>query len=294
MKAYIKLARPHHWIKNILVLLPLICSGQFFQGARLLRGLWAFGAFSLMASAIYCINDIRDRERDRLNPAKAGRPLASGAVTVRQALACCGVLLALSLGCGYFAARENALAWFWLGLYFLLNLGYSLGLKDRPLLDIAILAAGFLLRMLYGGAATGIELSKWLCLTVIFMSFYLGLGKRRGELVGGKAQSRKVLEVYSVSFLDQHLHMCMALMVVFYTMWTVDDLTVARVGGESLIWTVPLVVLICMRYNLTAEEQADGDPVEVLLRDRPLLCMGLLLALVIVGLIYIRGAIALY
>lgn len=287
MKPYIKLARPHHWIKNLLVLLPLMCSGQMLQWERLRHGLWAFLAFSLLASAIYCINDIRDREKDRLNPSKCHRPIASGAIGVPQALIYCGVLLALALVCGYLAAGSSPLAWLWLGAYYLLNLGYSLGLKNLPLVDIAILVSGFLLRMLYGGAVTGIELSKWLCLTVIAMSFYLGLGKRRGERIGGKAESRAVLKFYSESFLDKNMYMCVALTVMFYALWTVDALTVARVGSEALIWTVPLVILICMKYSLDVEGESDGDPVEVLLHDKLLLFMGLALALIIFLVIYL-------
>lgn len=287
MKQYIKLARPHHWIKNVLVLLPLICSGQMLQWEKLRRGIWAFLAFSLLASAIYCVNDVRDREKDRKNPAKCSRPVASGAVSVPQALICCGVLLALALVSGYLAAGWNGWAWLCLGAYFLLNLGYSLGLKDLPLVDIAILVSGFVLRMLYGGTVTEIELSKWLCLTVIAASFYLGLGKRRGERIGGKAESRKVLKFYSESFLDKNMYMCVALGIMFYALWTVDSLTVARAGGESLVWTVPLVILICMKYSLDVEGESDGDPVEVLLRDKLLLLMGLALVLIISLIIYL-------
>lgn len=287
MGRYIKLARPHHWIKNALVLLPLCCSGQLLRWEKLQEGLWAFLAFSLLASAIYCVNDVRDREKDRQSPTKRNRPVASGAIGVPGALSFCGLLLVLALVCGWMAAGARPLAWLWLGLYFLLNLGYSLGLKNVPLVDIAILASGFLLRMLYGGAVTEIELSKWLCLTVISMSFYLGLGKRRGERLGGGEGSRKVLKYYTKTFLDENMYMCVALTVMFYALWTVDELTVARVGSEALVWTVPLVILICMKYSLDVEGQSDGDPVEVLLHDRLLLCMGTLLAAVILLLIYL-------
>lgn len=284
---YIKLARPHHWIKNILVLLPLLCSGQFLEWDRLGRALWGFLAFSLLASAIYCINDIRDRDKDRNNAAKCHRPIASGAVTVPSALVFCGVLLAGALACGYLAAGLRRNCWLAFGAYFLLNLGYSLGLKDKPLIDIAILVSGFLLRTLYGGAVTDIVLSKWLCLTVMAASFYLGLGKRRGEIRGRTGGTRAVLRYYSESFLDKNMYMCLALAVMFYALWTVDDLTVARVGSENLVWTVPLVILVCMKYSLAVEGESDGDPVEVLLHDRPLLGLVLLLAVIVVAVIYL-------
>ena len=284
MRHYIKLARPHHWVKNALVLFPLIFSGQLLT-AKFRQGLWGFLAFCLLASAIYCVNDIRDRERDREHPSKRLRPVAAGNVSVRGAAVFGGVLMLLALLCGIFAAGGNLVAWLWLALYFLLNAGYSMGLKNLPLIDVAILASGFLLRLLYGGAVTEIELSKWLCLTVISLSFFLGLGKRRGELMSG-AGSRKVLEFYSERFLGYNMYMCMALAVMFYALWTVDEMTAARVGGEKLVWTVPLVILCCMKYSLDVEGQSDGDPVEVLLRDKLLLALGGVLALIIFGLIY--------
>jgi 4-hydroxybenzoate polyprenyltransferase len=287
MRGYWKLARPHHWVKNVLVLLPLMCSGQLLLWEKLSRGLWAFLAFSLLASTIYCINDVRDRDKDRQNPEKAGRPVAAGVLSPKQALGFGGVLFLLAAVCGFFAAGRDGISWLWLGCYFVLNLGYSLGLKNYPLVDIAILAAGFLLRLLYGGAVTDIELSKWLCLTVIAMSFYLGLGKRRGERLGGQAQSRAVLKYYSEGFLDKNMYLCVALGVMFYALWTVDDLTVRRVGGEALVWTVPLVILICMRYSLDLETHAHGDPVEVLLHDKLLLLLALLLGLAIFAVMYL-------
>lgn len=286
MKAYIKLARPHHWIKNFLVLLPLLCSGHFLETRRLARGLWGFLAFSLLASAIYCINDVKDRERDRENPAKCRRPVASGEIAPSRALLFGGVLLVLAVGCELLAARTNPWCHVALGAYFLLNLAYSLGLKHVPLVDIAVLASGFLLRMLYGGAVTDIVLSKWLCLTVVSASFYLGLGKRRNELRNQTGEGRPVLRYYSESFLDKNMYMCLALAVMFYALWTMDALTVARAGSEGLIWTVPLVLLICMKYSLDVEGQSDGDPVEVLLHDRILVLLVLLLGLVIGCMIY--------
>ena len=245
MRAYLELARPHHWVKNLLILLPLVFSGRLGEWPLTGQALAAFVSFSLAASAIYCVNDVRDAEKDRRNPAKQHRPVAAGRVSPRGALGFCGLLLALAVLSGIPAAGSRPMGWLWLGLYLLLNLGYSLGLKDLPLVDVAILASGYLLRILYGGAITGIELSKWLCLTVIAMSFYLGLGKRRGELMSGTG-SRAVLRYYSERFLGYNMYMCVALAVLFYALWTVDPLTVARAGGEGLVWTVPLVLLICM------------------------------------------------
>lgn len=286
MKAYLKLARPQHWIKNFLVLLPLLCSGHVLEWQRLEGGVWGFLAFSLLASAIYCVNDVKDAEKDRQNPSKCRRPVASGAIEPPRALVFGGILLVLAVGCGVLAGGKNPWCYGALGAYFLLNLAYSLGLKNVPLLDIAVLVSGFLLRMLYGGAVTGIVPSKWLCLTVVSASFYLGLGKRRNELRNQKGQTRAVFRYYSESFLDRNMYMCLALAVMFYALWTMDAQTVARVGSDGLLWTVPLVILICMKYSLDVEGQSDGDPVEVLLHDRVLLFLAVLLGAIIGILIY--------
>lgn len=286
MKDYIKLARPHHWMKNALVLLPLLCSGQVTEWQRLRAGLWGFLAFSLLASGIYVINDIRDREKDRLSSTKCHRPIASGKIPVPQAIGYCVVLLLMALGCGYLAAGLRPSCWVALLAYFLLNLGYSFGLKNVPLVDIAILVSGFLLRMVYGGAVTEIVLSKWLCLTIISISFFMGLGKRRGELTS-QTNRRSVLKYYSESFLDKNLYMCVALAVMFYSLWTVDEMTVSRVGSDNLVWTVPLVILICLKYSMNVEGDSDGDPVEVLVHDKILLAMIGLLGIIIFALIYL-------
>lgn len=272
-------------MKNVLVLVPLLFSGQIGEMDRLIPALWGFLAFSLLASAIYVINDIKDVEKDRANSHKCHRPIASGAIPPSSAALYAVGLLAAVVVCGYMASARNAMGMVWLALYFLLNLGYSFGLKNIPLVDIAILVSGFLIRVLYGGAVTEISLSKWLCLTVTAASFYLGLGKRKGELTGQKSQ-RSVLKYYSYEYLDKNMYVCMALTVMFYTLWTVDSLTVIRVGDDRLIWTVPLVLLIFMKYNLDANSQHDGDPVEVLLHDKVLLLLGAVLAFIVFFLIY--------
>ena len=287
MKHYIRLARPAHWMKNVLVLLPLLCSGQFLDPEKLAHGLWGFLAFSLLASAIYVLNDIRDREKDRKSTTKCRRPIAAGLISVPHATVYCVILVLLAAVLGYLAAGTKASAWALLLLYFALNLGYSFGLKDVPLIDITILALGFLLRMLYGGEVTDIAPSKWLCLTIIALSFYMGLGKRRGELRSQKGDTRAVLKYYNQSFLDKNMYMCVALAIVFYALWTVDEFTVLRVGSENLIWTVPLVILICLKYSLDVEGQSDGDPVEVLLHDKILLLLLGILGLVMVLFLYI-------
>lgn len=231
MKDYIRLMRPKHSIKNVLVLLPLVFSGQLLDPTLLCRALCAFAAFCALASLIYIINDIRDADRDRQHPTKCNRPIASGAVPVSHAVAEAG-LLVVFLGALGFLCRFSPESWAYLGVYFVLNLGYSFGLKNVPLLDVVILVSGFLLRVLFGAAVTGIAISGWLYLTVTSVSFYMGLGKRRGELRLSGESTRQVLRYYSYEFLTQSMQMCLTLAIVFYSLWSVEK-------GAGLMWTVP-------------------------------------------------------
>lgn len=272
IKAYIKLMRVHHCIKNLLVFAALACSGQFFQAEKLWKGAVGFVAFSLVASAVYVINDIRDREKDRLHPTKRERPIASGAVSVTGAWVLAVALLAV--GGGLSALVLHPWSGLLLAAYLVLNIAYSFGLKDIPLVDVSILVAGFLIRVIYGAIITNIQISNWLYLTVIAGAFYFALGKRRNELErmeGGT--TRKVLASYSPGFLDKNMYMCLALTNVFYALWSVDQKTVAAYKNSNLIWTVPLVLLITMRYSMDIEGDSDGDPVEVLLHDKMLMAL---------------------
>lgn len=279
MKEYIQLLRPKHSIKNLLVLVPLVFSGRMLEGPLLVRALWAALAFCGAASAVYIFNDIQDRERDRRHPAKCRRPIASGAVSVPQAAAEGMILAALTAGIFHLGQLPEESGG-WLVLYVLLNLGYSLGLKNVPILDLGILVSGFLLRVQFGAAAAGIAVSGWLTLTVTAISFYLGLSKRRGELRTASGVSRQVLRVYSDAFLTQNMQMCLTLAVVFYALWSVGR-------ACFLVWTVPLMLCLCLKYSLAVEGHSDGDPVEVLYRDKSLLLLGSGFAGLTVALLYL-------
>ena len=279
MKAYLQLLRPKHCIKNLLVVLPLVFSGRLLDPFLLWKTVCAVLAFCVLASLVYIINDIRDVERDRQHPTKCRRPIASGAVPVSCAVAeevvLFGILIVLSQ-LGQFPLKS----WLCMGTYFILNLGYSFGWKNVPILDIAILVSGFLLRMLLGTSVTGIAISGWLYLTVTSVSFYMGLGKRRGELRTVSKSSRKVLQYYSDSFLTQNMQMCLTLTVVFYSLWSMDR-------GENLMWTVPLVICICLKDGLTVAGNSDGDPVEVIYQDKALMALGAVFAVITLALLYL-------
>lgn len=282
IRAYAKLMRVHHYIKNILVFAALGCSGQLFCLDKLRAALAGFAAFCMVSSVVYIVNDIRDAERDRRHPAKQNRPIASGKISARNGCILVIVLLATAAVCHALAFCPAAAAL--PALYVALNLGYSFGLKDLPLVDVAILASGFLLRMMYGAVITHVHISNWLYLMVIDLAFYFSLGKRRNELRRiADGTTRKVLACYSLDFLDKSMHMCLTLANVFYALWCMDASTIFHYG-TSLVFTVPIVLLATMRYSMDVERESDGDPVEVLLGDWVLmaLCLACFLTLFVI------------
>ena len=286
MKYYLKMMRVHHYIKNLLVLTALVCSGQLFVSEKLQSGVIAFLYFCMLSSAVYIINDIRDRENDKKHPMKCKRPIAAGKVSVKAAAVVAVVISVIVFVCNSITFQISST--FLLLLYLVLNLAYSFGLKNIPLVDIAILVAGFLIRILYGAVVTDITISSWLYLTVISLSFYFALGKRRNELKNtGVGETRLVLKSYPVNFLDKNMGMCLTLANVFYALWSMDEKTRALYDNEHLIFTVPLVLIITMKYSLVIEGESDGDPVEVLIHDKVLLALCVLYLMVMVLILYL-------
>lgn len=272
MKHYIILMRVHHYIKNFLVFAALICSGQLFQFDKLISGLTGFLAFCMVSSVVYIINDIRDKDKDRKHPTKCKRPIAAGTVSVKGACILAAVLLAIAIVCN--CVTFHIVSTSLLALYLVLNLAYSFGLKNIPIVDITILVSGFLIRILYGAVITQITISNWLYLTVIAISFYFALGKRRNELKHiSSGETRQVLKAYPVSFLDKSMSMCLTLANTFYALWSMDEKTIAFYDNNYLVFTVPIVLLITMKYSMAVEGESDGDPVEVLLHDKILLTL---------------------
>lgn len=277
--ALIKLIRPWHWIKNALVLAPLVFSGLLFDAEKLRLGLLGFAVFCLVASAVYVFNDLRDIENDRAHPEKCKRPLASGQVQPGVAV---GVVAGLLVAAAVLVVACGGVAGWWLlVVYLVLNIAYSMGLKEVPIIDIAILASGYVIRVLYGGAVCAIPVSGWLFLTVLAASFYLGLGKRRGELLsqGGQSATRKVLAYYTRSFLDNNMYLFLALANVFYALW-------ARETGGGMLLSVPIVLIMSMRYSLDIDQGTSGDPIEVILGDPALVGLAVLYAACVLSMLY--------
>ena len=287
MKNYIKLMRPQHYIKNLLIFFALIFSGNFFDKKMLLSTFLAFLSFSMCASVIYIINDIKDKEKDKLHEKKKNRPIASGRVSVKNACILAFILLLLTFTFGYFSVLKiNHISYIYILIYLVLNIAYSLGLKNIPLVDIFILVSGFLIRILYGASVIGVDVSNWLYLTIMSVSFYLGLGKRRNEIKKVGNKSREVLKYYNESFLDKNMYMCLSIAIVFYALWTVDSTNILKFENKLVI-TVPFIILILMKYSLDVENDNLGDPVDVVLSDKILLAMILLYGISMMGIIYI-------
>lgn len=286
MKNYIKLMRPQHYIKNFLIFFPLIFSGQFFNLEKLASTLFAFLAFSFCASVVYIINDINDKEKDCLHEKKKNRPIASGSVSVKNAIIFAILLFLISIFFEYLSVSKIFhISFIYLFNYLFINILYSLGLKNIPLIDIFILAMGFLIRVVFGASTLNIEVSNWLYLTIMAVAFYLGLGKRRNEIKRSGNKSREVLKYYNESFLDKNMYMCLSLSIVFYALWTVDSNNVIKFGNK-LVLTVPFIILILMKYSLNIESDSLGDPVDLVLSDKTLFILILLYGIVVMTMIY--------
>lgn len=287
---YIKLIRVHHYIKNVLIFFPIVFGHKLLDYKSLSRVFTGFVIFSLIASVVYIINDIKDAEEDRKHCEKCKRPIACGAILPGEALKAAAILVVLAMLLNVAVLKEKAIiSAAFVGLYLFLNIAYSKGLKNIPIIDIALLVSGFVIRVLYGAEISDVKISKWLYLTVVAMSFYMALGKRRNELLrqtDTEYKGRKVLQYYNYAFLDKNMYMSLALTIIFYSLWTVDDITVQKISSDHLIWTVPMVILICLKYSLNIEKDSNGDPVEVILHDWILCVMVLAFAFITMVMVY--------
>lgn len=264
--------RPEQWLKNGFVLAPIVFSGLVGDPDAWLRTSLAVVAFCAASSAVYLVNDVIDREADRSHPIKQSRPIASGEVSVATALVTAGILLAAAavvsvwLG-GWFPAV--------LAAYVSLVLLYSALLKRAVFLDVLVVAAGFVLRVVGGAVAIDVPVSRWILVVTYLLALYLALGKRRSELVllGREAGThRVVLGHYTLPMVDQAISVVLGATVVAYALYTVAPETVAKVGSEGLLATVPIVLYGLFRYlYLLHRHELGGSPTKALLTDRPLL-----------------------
>jgi 4-hydroxybenzoate polyprenyltransferase len=268
----LRLLRPHQWLKNGFVFIGLLFGHAWNDPHKLSQALAAFVAFCLLASAVYVMNDLIDREQDRRHPKKKLRPLAAGTVSVRAAV----VLGVLCLIAGGVIAVRYAGSAPWLFLaYVVMNLGYCFGLKHVVILDVFIIAAGFMLRILAGTLGIDIAPSHWLLLCGLMVTLFLGFAKRRAELnalLQESAGHRRVLEHYTAAMLDQFITIAAAGTIISYSLYTVSAETVALHGTRGLMVTIPFVVYGILRYLWRLHRQGGGgDPAQELLGDPHLL-----------------------
>lgn len=272
-RALLRLMRPQQWLKNGFVLVGLLF-GHAWRDAELLgTALWAFAAFCLLSSAVYVFNDLIDREQDRRHPRKRHRPLAAGTVGIPLALTLLAACLAGGIALAF--TRAGHAPWTFVA-YLAINAAYTLGLKHIVVLDVFLIAAGFMLRLLAGTVGLGIAPSQWLLLCGLMLTLFLGFAKRRAEmgvLEVDSAAHRRVLEHYSPALLDQFTTVATACTVVSYSLYTVSPETVALHGSTQLILTVPFVLYGMLRYLFLLHKRGGGgDPAQDLLGDAHLIC----------------------
>ncbi len=287
--SYLSLLRIRHWVKNAFVLAPLVFSLRLFHFPALLKALTVFAAFCLVSSSIYIFNDFVDREQDRRHPRKQARPLASGRVSLAGVSAAGAILLTLAAWVSASSGLGIQLA---LAGYFGLNVSYSLLLKRFVILDVMMIAFGFLLRVIAGALAIDVPVSQWMLLNTFFLALFLGFCKRRNEIVLDEeyAQHRSVLERYSIALLDHLLLVSVTLTIITYSLYVLDARVVQRLGTNAMIVTIPLVVFGLFRYLYLVYRREKGEePVEAILTD-PAIAVDIgLWSVVSVGILYLAG-----
>jgi len=266
----IRAMRPRQWTKNVLVFAGVIFGQKLGDPASVEIALLAFVVFCLLSSAVYLLNDVRDREADRLHPAKRNRPIASGALGVSTALAASAVLAIVALVIAFWINRPFGLV---AAGYLALMAAYSLSIKHVVILDVLALACGFVLRAAGGAMAVEVVFSHWLLLLTLLGALFLALSKRRAELVAltNDAHShRKSLADYSPYLLDQMIGVATASTLLAYAFYTISPDTAQRFGTDKLIFTVPFPLYGIFRYlYLVHQREGGGSPSDTLLEDRP-------------------------
>ncbi|MBC7775653.1 MAG: decaprenyl-phosphate phosphoribosyltransferase [Phycisphaerae bacterium] len=263
----IALSRPEHWVKNMFLFLPAFFAARLAERDILCNALLGFVAFSLTASAVYVLNDLVDAPQDRNHPDKCRRPIASGAVSRNEGMLIGTILLVSGLSMAYFLRPEMLV--FNL-LYFVVNVAYSLSLKHFAIVDVSLIGLGFLLRVLAGGAVTGVVVSHWLIVLTFLLALILGFAKRRGEylVAMGESNFRKALEGYNLPFLDMSIVVCSTVAVVAYLMYCFSPEVTGRIGSDQIYYTAFFVVVGVLRYlQLTLVFGKTESPTRALLRD---------------------------
>ncbi len=287
-----------HWIKNSFVIAPLLFSGRFTNLNDWLFCLAGFICFCLLSSAVYLINDVCDRNKDALHPQKSSRPVAAGRLSVGTALAGAIFLLLIAGAITFGIVRQrynpdlplhgSGFA-VWAGAYVVSHLLYSVWLKSHPIVDVIVVAFGFVLRAMAGAAAIAVPVSPWLVVCTFTLCLFIAFAKRRSEVTELPAETagdiRRPLRAYTPSNLEHMLTVSAALAILTYTLYCLAPRTIRHVGSAHMVWTIPLVVYGMFRYNLLTRLAGMGDPISVVLKDKVLwlviICFVILSALVL-------------
>ncbi|MBU6337895.1 MAG: UbiA prenyltransferase family protein [Acidobacteria bacterium] len=273
VEALVRLLRVPEWTKNLFVLAPLFFSDSFTELSQVGRAAAAFGVFCLVASFVYVVNDWFDREEDARHPTKRDRPIASGRVDGRQA-AVVGILLLLGAAALGLVAGLGGGFWVVIGAYLAINVAYSTFLRHVDLVDVCIVAAGFVLRVLAGSQAIDVPASPWIILSTGLLALLLALGKRRVDLSLEDADRRRSLAGYSVEFIDIALATLAASVIGFYALFTLSDYTLEKFGTGDLYLTTFFVVIGVLRYlQVVIGYQRQASPTSIALKDRPMQAM---------------------
>lgn len=272
IKSALKLIRPKQWLKNVFVMMPMFFGGSLMNTQAIYAAVVTFFAYSFIASSVYCFNDIIDVEYDRRHPVKCHRPIASGAITLSQAYGLMALMFFLSM-VTLLLLRVNM--WVVGGIilfYYVLNLSYCAWLKQHAIVDVCVVAFGFVLRLLAGGEATEVTLSKWLVLMTFLLTLFLSFAKRRDDVIRmeetGEAPRKNTIR-YNLTFINQAITITASVTLVCYIMYTVSPEVTARAHTEYLYLTTIFVLLGLLRYiQLTVVDKRSGDPTKIMLRDR--------------------------
>ncbi len=273
LPAWLRAMRPKQWVKNVLVLAAPVAAGRLFEPAVAIASAWAFVAFALLSASVYLFNDIRDVEADRQHPGKRLRPIAAGELSIPLAYALSAICLAAALAVGFWVRPALGIT---LVIYWVFQVGYSLFWKHQPIIDLAMVAAGFLLRAVAGGVASGLELSQWFLLVASFGSLFMVAGKRYSELrdVGAEAGTRASLERYTGSYLRMVWSVSAGLVIMSYGLWAFDADRIPLWGVPWTAISIAPFALAILRYAMKIDAGQAGAPEDVVMHDRVLQVLG--------------------
>jgi len=282
--------RPEQWIKNFLVFAALLFSKNLLSLSKNIEAIIGFTIFCMITGCAYMINDLVDLEKDKLHSVKSRRPLASGKLKKDTAIK---IVVLVCLASLFSAFYMNILFGIIILAYFLLNIGYSIYLKNIVIIDVVSIAAGFVLRVLGGAVIISVVASQWLILCTILLSLFLGFSKRRHELVlleDSATSHRKVLEHYSPYLLDQMIAVVTASTLICYALYTMSKDTIEKLGTSKLIYTIPFVLYGIFRYLYLVHQKEDGgSPTEIMFTDKPMIiniCLWIISSIIFIYIIH--------